>query len=352
MSLSRKLSASLALSSAGLPLVSLPADERRSVEVHWDNDSFLEPFGGKYTDRHYTQGLTFRYWHYDDEDSGGFLWSSLLMNSLCKLGMNIEATRGGISLGQEIYTPEDIAYGPPRFGIGYSWDAFELQTDDRPYAGYLYLEPQWERRGSTSLFGFSSVATRDRMSIALGVVGPASGAEETQRRWHELFNGVEPVGWRHQLNNEFAFTLHGERSWLFSLSSNKSPLSFDLMPTVGCDLGNVSTRLSGGIEARLGLGHIHEFSLPSLGAESNGFGCYLFASAEGWAVARNIFLDGNTFSDSHSVDKENWVSEVSLGVGLMTPIAEGRLAWVQRSNEFEGQEDANSYLAIEAKILF
>jgi lipid A 3-O-deacylase len=38
-----------------------------------------------------------------------------------------------------------------------------------------------------------------------------------------------------------------------------------------------------------------------------GFGWCLFASFEGRAVARNIFLDGNTFTDSHSIDKKTFV---------------------------------------------
>lgn len=31
---------------------------------------------------------------------------------------------------------------------------------------------------------------------------------------------------------------------------------------------------------------------------------YVFAGAEGRGVASNIFLDGNTFEDSHTVDRE------------------------------------------------
>lgn len=98
------------------------------------------------------------------------------------------------------------------------------------------------------------------------------------------------------------------------------------MPTLGFDLRNVSTRLTAGAEARLGVGDIHLFDLPSSARSGNGFGAYLFASAEGWAVAHNIFLDGNTFADSHSVAKEHWVGEVSLGIGFHTPRLEGKVA--------------------------
>src|SRR3546814_11712321 len=33
------------------------------------------------------------------------------------------------------------------------------------------------------------------------------------------------------------------------------------------------------------------------------FGWYLFVGAEGRLMVRNIFLDGNTFEDSHTIDK-------------------------------------------------
>jgi len=332
--------------------VSLHAEEKRSLEFTWENDSFLSPFGTDFTDRHYTQGFFLEYWNRDDVGEKGFLGSASFMNSLWSFGMDIEATRGGVAFGQEIYTPEDIAFGPSFFGIGFSLDAFDVQSDDRPYAGYLYVGPQWERRGRVSLFGRNSVPARDRVSIALGVVGPASGAEFVQTRWHEIFNGVEPVGWDNQLENEFAFTLHGERTWLLQHGFGQSPFSIELMPTLGFDLGNVSTRLTAGVEARLGLGDIHLFTLPSTARSGNGFGAYFFASAEGWAVAHNIFLDGNTFADSHRVTKEHWVGEVSLGIGFHSPNFEGKVAWVGRSEEFELQNETNSYLSFSAKILF
>jgi len=265
--------------------VSLHAEEKRSLEFTWENDSFLSPFGTDFTDRHYTQGFFLEYWNRDDVGEKGFLGSASFMNSLWSFGMDIEATRGGVAFGQEIYTPEDIAFGPSFFGIGFSLDAFDVQSDDRPYAGYLYVGPQWERRGRVSLFGRNSVPARDRV-------------------------------------------------WLLQHGFGQSPFSIELMPTLGFDLGNVSTRLTAGVEARLGLGDIHLFTLPSTARSGNGFGAYFFASAEGWAVAHNIFLDGNTFADSHRVTKEHWVGEVSLGIGFHSPNFEGKVAWVGRSEEF------------------
>jgi len=50
-----------------------------------------------------------------------------------------------------------------------------------------------------------------------------------------------------------------------------------------------------------------------------GRGGYVFAGVEGRAVARDIFLDGNTFQKSPSVDKEPLVGELAVGAALLFP---------------------------------
>jgi hypothetical protein len=48
--------------------------------------------------------------------------------------------------------------------------------------------------------------------------------------------------------------------------------------------------------------------------QKTGFGLFLLAGAEGRAVVRNIFLDGNTSKDGHSVDKKHFVGHLETGV--------------------------------------
>ncbi len=311
------------------------AGERSTFAFTWENDSFLDFFGGRYTDRHYTQGLILSFYHRDAVQGGDdFFKSAEITRLVPHFGMDIEATRGGIALGQQMYTPEEIEI------------ANRLIQDDRPYAGYLFLQPQWERRGmAPSFWGGRRVPTRDRFSVSLGLVGPSSRAEDIQTKWHELFNGVEPSGWDFQLQDEFTINFHAERTWLFTTRSDTSTFHFDLMPSIGFDLGSVSTRLTTGLEARFGIGHIHEFTTSALESGESRYGGYLFGTARGWAVAHNIFLDENVYQASHSVDKEGFVGEVSLGVGFHTNCLDFRAAWVRRSTEFDLQDVPNSYLS-------
>lgn len=69
----------------------------------------------------------------------------------------------------------------------------------------------------------------------------------------------------------------------------------------------------------------------------------MFAGLEGRAVLYNIFLDGNAFTDSHSVDKEPFVGD--LQAGLVVQWNRFRITYTQifRTKEFEGQDSGDIF---------
>ena len=73
------------------------------------------------------------------------------------------------------------------------------------------------------------------------------------------------------------------------------------------------------------------------------FGIYGFVGAQGRAVARNIFLDGNSFRSSPSVDKEPLVADLQAGVSLFW-LSGTRLdvSVMHRTEEFEGQHGGDA----------
>src|SRR3546814_15174227 len=89
-----------------------------------------------------------------------------------------------------MYTPDDVALRNP-------------PLDDRPYAGWLY--------GSVGLIAETG-RRLDQLELTLGVVGPASLAEQTQKLIHEITDSQEPRGWDTQLENEPGGVLHYTRS--------------------------------------------------------------------------------------------------------------------------------------------
>jgi hypothetical protein len=77
-----------------------------------------------------------------------------------------------------------------------------------------------------------------------------------------------------------------------------------------------------------------------------------FGAVNGRAVARDIFLDGNTFTDSHSIDKNYFVADIAAG--LAVNYKRFIMTWTQvmRSKEFKGQEDEHSFGAIAVSYSF
>ena len=67
------------------------------------------------------------------------------------------------------------------------------------------------------------------------------------------------------------------------------------------------------------------------------FSAYTYASGEVRAVARDIFLDGNTWRHSHSVDKRPVVADLSLGFVLHWPRFQVAYTQDYRTKEFYGQ---------------
>jgi len=67
---------------------------------------------------------------------------------------------------------------------------------------------------------------------------------------------------------------------------------------------------------------------------------------DGRAVARNIFLDGNTIRDSHSVNKKRWVGDAAVGIAANFGVYKIAFVRVFRSQEFAGQASAPRYGSI------
>ena len=307
------------------------------ISAQFENDFF-----GGGTDRHFSHGTRIECvsapikWIADAADK--LPWFNY-ERSMAGEEEQLEA-RAVISLGQNIYTPEDI-------------QAVELVKDDRPYAGWLYL-------------GFGLVANQgsrryDKILLQVGVVGESSYSEKVQREWHQLFNIDVPKGWDHQLKDELGITLYYEQAHRFSIKDMFFGLEYDLVPHFGGSLGNVFTYGALGLTARLGAHLDKDFgpprirpSLPGSGyfRPGKGFNWYLFAGTEGRVVFQNIFLDGNTFVHSHSVDKKTFVGD--LQVGVATQWNNFRFSYIQiyRSKEFNGQNRGDIFGSLSISYLF
>ncbi len=292
--------------------------------VAWNFYEENDVFAG--TDQYYTQGLKFSFLR-EQEGSPGWaerlvpkLWNRLA-NEQIPVVFNV-----GWSLGQNIYTPDDIKQKA-------------LNRDDRPWAGWLYvgrllqLASDCDPKVPPVPGGPKCVEQQHTFELDLGMVGPLSAARWTQTQFHRLIDSPKPQGWGNQIGNEPGVLLTYRGKWRFANRSS----TLDFIPHAGGAVGNVLTYADLGGTVRAGkLTGFGTDTIPSVARTQKPlWDAYLFAGADGRAVAVNIFLDGNHFQDSYSVDKKHFVYDLTTGASAR--YKQWRLTYtlVRRSDEFE-----------------
>ncbi len=60
-------------------------------------------------------------------------------------------------------------------------------------------------------------------------------------------------------------------------------------------------------------------------------------------MARDIFLDGNTWKDSHNIEKKNLVAELAVGFSFLVDRWKVSYGQVFRTREYEGQPHSHQY---------
>lgn len=200
---------------------------------------------------------------------------------------------------QRMQTPSDITIDT-------------LIEDDLPYVGLLAWQGTmyaWDEKVS------------DQLSFYLGVVGPIALGEESQKLVHSALGSDEPLGWDNQIENEAVVKIELQRVWnLFRTGSDG--LQFDLLGLAGVGVGNFQSATKAGFAMRWGKNLQRSFPTFSLQADrqvnplalspSNDF--YFFAGLRGGYLANDIFINGNTFTDSHSVPIEHIQNDASAGI--------------------------------------
>lgn len=302
-------------------------------------------------DRNYTAGLRFqRTWpaHHDEEpadDSWLHGATAAVANAIDVTDLHVpdDWTRlhtHAAVLGHSIFTPTDL-------------EQEDVIEDDRPYAGWLYvgairydvaLDPDDAERRDVLL------ATE----LDLGVVGPASRAEQLQKSWHHLVNDEPPEGWDNQIHDEPAVLLKAVRQGRAAYwgSPEQGALSADAISHLGGALGNVLTGLECGGTLRAGVNLPRTFTLgagertSAQGTNSlspHPWALYLFTGIDGRLVLYDIFLDGNTYRDSHDVDRRPLVGEGRYGLVVHVHEWIFGYTYVQRSREFEEQRSGHGF---------
>lgn len=288
------------------------------------------------TDENYTNGLKLSWLSADLVAWGQRGWRQTLIEWLPFVNRPEGEKRIGIGFGQNMYTPHDIRARNP-------------DPADHPYGGWLYLE--WAFVSKTS-------RVSDTIAIQTGIVGPYSLAAQTQAAVHRASGVPRAQGWDYQLHHEPGINFVYERRWRRYARSLIHQLDVDLVPHAGASIGNVQTYADAGGTVRFGLNLPSDFGVqlarpgsvggtptddldPRVALDRN-FSLFLFAALDGRAVARDIFLDGNTFRSSRSVTRQPLVADLSIGLGLIAGRWQLTYTQVRRTREFRSQEAAHN----------
>jgi hypothetical protein len=294
-----------------------------------DNDVFTG------TDREYTNGVqvgstSATVESIDDVAFGPSLrWANNKLRWLQPNGF--EENNVTWTIGQRMFTPEDSGLEVP-------------DPLDRPYAGLLFAGLTYNGRDARSLHS---------TSLDVGIVGPSALAEQTQDLVHKATGVDEFLGWDHQLNDEPVFRILHER---FRRWDIKPWRKFgDFTAHYGGSIGNLSTFANAGAELRIGrslpdnfgtattLPYGHNTAPARWGGSPSRPSIHGYLAVDARAVLHDITLDGNTWRDSASVDKEPYVAEVELGVALYWRGWQAMLGATYRTREYETQTREASF---------
>lgn len=304
-------------------------DDRGIATIAWENDRWAS------SDQHYTNGMRLSYL---SPEAGIPTWLDKGAGSLPFFARD-GRKRYSFGVGHSMYTPENIRVKP-------------LQVNDRPYAGWLY-----GTMGVTSDTGYRL----DNLELSVGIVGESARADNIQEVIHDWTDSDDPEGWGNQLKDEPAVMLSYERKWRGLYEFSPFGVGMDLTPHLGGSVGNVFTQAVTGATVRLGFDLPADYGPPRIRPSLPGsdffvptqqLGGYLFAGVEGRAVAHNIFLDGNTFKESHSVDKEPLVGSVQMGFAVTYQSVRFGYTHVFMTKEFEEQEESDQFGALTMSMRF
>ncbi len=216
--------------------------------------------------------------------------------------------RQSTSLSQVIQTPADLSDPEPI-------------PNDVPYAGTLGLTRSWSRLNDQRLNAFQ---------LYLGVVGPASGAEQVQKFVHnDLGLGEDPLGWDNQVENELLLNLNYAFSRKAARFGKAGSWAGDASWGGGLGLGNLFTHLQAGTEFRFGYNLPQGFTdVPDQAGRGlvmdsviqqhgeDDWRVYGSLVLRGTAIGYTVLLDGNLSGDGPSISYDPYLLQLVSGLHI------------------------------------
>lgn len=280
------------------PLKSEGLHSKGALSFFFENDVFAG------TDQHYTNGIMFRWLsaEIDAEGSGRPLplWFQRLVRTLSPRNDKEYKHAFSASLGQKIFTPEDISQTEPG-------------PEAQPYAGVTYMEVGIQSR---------SLKRLDSYVLSLGIIGEHSYAGSLQVLIHRLFKFTTPMGWESQLKDEFIFNMYYETISRRARMGGTEGFGLDVFTDMGAGVGNGFVGAGGGLMLRTGWNLPMDFGpslmLPrgeALFAQKK-LAVTFFSAFNASYVLHDIVLDGTFNTDIPLPPRKSIYGEISAGIEI------------------------------------
>ncbi|MFS1522663.1 lipid A deacylase LpxR family protein [Microbulbifer sp. 2304DJ12-6] len=306
------------------------ANDEQSANLwsyNWENDFWVNDDGGYTNGFSYTWGYSIGKEGFSDENIPS--WIHRITRDTPIATVKNKQRAMSFKIMQEMYTPDHTSRK-------------EVNTEDRPYAGLLY----WQG----NMFAGSHYIN-DRLSLLLGFVGPPSLAKQSQKAAHSLIGANPPKGWKNQINTEPIFRLEAERVWRLGSITLGGDHEMDFITLVQGGVGNRKTDFGLGFGWRIGSGLANSFLNTSVNPATNMNPAmlpkhgdwHLFITCMGTYVINDITLNGNTFSNSHSVKLQRKLHIATAGGAIQLYRFTVNFTLSAVSEAFDVQQGTNQY---------
>ena len=253
--------------------------------------------------------------------------------------------RRTFAFGQSMVTPSDI-------------DIEEYIEDDYPYAGLVFARVDWS---------YQNDKHADTFGIVLGLIGPSSQADAMQKWVHKGIGADKPEGWHNQLKDEPAINISYEHKLkLYDSFMGKkhsvTDMAWDVTSYAGGSAGNLMSDVHTGAILRFGTG-ANRFpstiyrggvgALPDVGYSAKAsFVYYFLLGLEGQCTFNTFITEGNTFENTHSLDRKPFSLSSYGGIGLGYNRFRLIFFTVRGSKKFEEQHQKHRYGSITLGWIF
>jgi hypothetical protein len=287
------------------------------------------------SDNNYTNGIAVAWATGDmatyDDESFVRKWSRF-WDFLPFVGNAGYRTYASWALVQEMHTPNDITDPDP-------------PADDQPYAGVLYLDNVLRSQGER---------WRHTWNLRLGVVGPASQADDCQTWLHGQIGADQPMGWHTQLPNEPIVNVTYSTACLLAEKNLGGTAACRIVPVGDVSVGNYFTGAGLGMYGEIGWNLVDAYSFTGLrgglsASSTMGVGpvddwsVSLFTGIGGFGVGHYLPLDGTVFSDSRSVDSNPFVGMATVGLSVRHGCFALTFGQTYSTEAFEGQQQNTEF---------